>query len=116
MKLTSFDEKYNTSLALQDVYPKIAEDLLAAAQRDGELVYCVPGDPSVAVRRGSVAAALGAAGACSPVGCCEPKPSGLPHSRARRPAQEMTVKLLRQHGPAKGVKARHELPATRASW
>ena len=47
--LRSYDEVYESEATLQEVYPKIVEDLAAAAGEQGEhVVYAVPGDPCVA--------------------------------------------------------------------
>ena len=43
----SFDEVYQTCQRFEDVYAEIAERLLRAAERDGQVVYAVPGDPLV---------------------------------------------------------------------
>lgn len=43
----SFDEVYQTFERFEDVYAEIAERILAAAKRDGQVVYAVPGDPLV---------------------------------------------------------------------
>jgi tetrapyrrole methylase family protein / MazG family protein len=47
---TSFDHHYERSANVEDVYVSIVEDLLAAAAAHGEIVYGVPGSPSVAER------------------------------------------------------------------
>jgi tetrapyrrole methylase family protein/MazG family protein len=47
--LRSYDEVYESEATLQEVYPKIVDDLCAAATQRGEhVVYAVPGDPCVA--------------------------------------------------------------------
>ncbi len=46
----SFDEVYEQAEALADVYPEIVEQLVAAAQHHGEVLYAVPGSPLVAER------------------------------------------------------------------
>ena len=43
----SFDAVYQTFERFEDVYAEIAERILAAARRDGQAVYAVPGDPLV---------------------------------------------------------------------
>lgn len=43
----SFDEVYQTVERFEDVYAEIADRILAAARRDGQAVYAVPGDPLV---------------------------------------------------------------------
>ncbi len=43
----SFDEVYQTFERFEDVYAEIAERILDAARRDGQVVYAVPGDPLV---------------------------------------------------------------------
>ncbi len=43
----SFDEIYQTRDRFDDVYDEIAERVLAAGGRDGQVVYAVPGDPLV---------------------------------------------------------------------
>ena len=43
----SFDEVYEAFERFEDVYAEIAERILRAAQREGQIVYAVPGDPLV---------------------------------------------------------------------
>lgn len=43
----SFDEVYQSFERFEDVYAEIAARILAAARRDGQVVYAVPGDPLV---------------------------------------------------------------------
>ena len=43
----SFDEVYEAFDSFEDVYAEIAERVLRAAQREGQVVYAVPGDPLV---------------------------------------------------------------------
>jgi len=45
---TSFDEIYEHAASIDEVYPEIVERLIAAATRDGEVLYAVPGSPIVA--------------------------------------------------------------------
>jgi tetrapyrrole methylase family protein/MazG family protein len=44
----SFDRHYERAATVEEVYPSIVDDLLAAATEHGEVVYAVPGSPSVA--------------------------------------------------------------------
>ena len=46
----SFDERYETAAHIDDVYAGIVEDLVAAAEAHGEVLYAVPGSPRVAER------------------------------------------------------------------
>ena len=48
VQLRSFDDLYNSSATLQEVYPQISDRLLALAEEHGRVVYAVPGDPCVA--------------------------------------------------------------------
>lgn len=148
MKLFSFDEKYNTSLALEDVYPKVevqphAPALALHSGTCRQLAFldfdlfrntpCVAADrgrPARARGKGRKSRVLRAWGSVSG-GAPRlrlPRLAALPSLRrssillgrrllAREAArlkpvspayapQEMTVKLLRQHGPDRGVKAR----------
>lgn len=43
----SFDAVYQTFERFEEVYAEIAERILAAARRDGRVVYAVPGDPLI---------------------------------------------------------------------
>jgi tetrapyrrole methylase family protein/MazG family protein len=45
---SSFDQVYDTSERIEDVYPAIVEQLVAAAVEHGEVLYAVPGSPLVA--------------------------------------------------------------------
>lgn len=45
--LRSFDEVYEAFDQFDDVYAEIAERVLRTAQREGQVVYAVPGDPLV---------------------------------------------------------------------
>ena len=47
---TAFDSVYEVADAIDDVDPRIVEELLAAAREHGEVVYAVPGNPVVAER------------------------------------------------------------------
>ncbi len=47
---TSFDDVYETASTLEEVYRGITEILLRAAEREGEVLYAVPGSPLVAER------------------------------------------------------------------
>lgn len=47
---TSFDDVYETADELDDVYRTIVERLVAAANEHGEVLYAVPGSPSVRER------------------------------------------------------------------
>ena len=47
---TSFDSLYDSAASLDDVYAAIVETLVAAAAEHGEVLYLVPGSPSVAER------------------------------------------------------------------
>ncbi len=47
---TSFDAVYERAGSLDDVYPSIVELLVSAAEEHGEVLYLVPGSPSVAER------------------------------------------------------------------
>ncbi len=47
---TSFDPVYDAAESLADVYPAIVERLVAAAAREGVVLYAVPGSPFVAER------------------------------------------------------------------
>lgn len=44
----AFDEVYEAAEAIRDVYPEIVERLVAAAAEHGEVLYAVPGSPTVA--------------------------------------------------------------------
>lgn len=44
----SFDRIYDTAQRIEDVYPAIVEELVAAATAEGEVLYAVPGSPLVA--------------------------------------------------------------------
>jgi tetrapyrrole methylase family protein / MazG family protein len=46
----SFDHVYEQAERLEDVYPRIVEELVAAAAQHGEVLYAVPGSPTVAER------------------------------------------------------------------
>jgi tetrapyrrole methylase family protein/MazG family protein len=46
----SFDEVYDAARSIDDVYPAIADALAEAAERDGEVLLAVPGNPAVAER------------------------------------------------------------------
>ena len=46
----SFDDRYESEPSFDAVYRAIVADLLAAARRDGSVVYAVPGSPTVAER------------------------------------------------------------------
>ena len=46
----TFDAVYETAATIEDVYPAIAEALVAAAVIHGEVLYAVPGSPAVAER------------------------------------------------------------------
>jgi tetrapyrrole methylase family protein/MazG family protein len=46
----SFDEVYESASAMDDVYAQIADRLATAAAEHGEVLYLVPGSPSVAER------------------------------------------------------------------
>ena len=48
--LESFDARYDTADDLDAVYEEIAEALITAAATHGEVVYAVPGSPTVAER------------------------------------------------------------------
>jgi tetrapyrrole methylase family protein/MazG family protein len=45
---TSFDDRYEAEITMDAVYRGIVEDLVAAAEEQGEVLYAVPGSPSVA--------------------------------------------------------------------
>jgi tetrapyrrole methylase family protein/MazG family protein len=45
---TSFDDRYEAEITMDAVYRGIVEDLVAAAEEHGEVLYAVPGSPSVA--------------------------------------------------------------------
>ena len=47
---TTFDHLYETGATFDDVYERIADELLSAALRDGEILYAVPGSPLVLER------------------------------------------------------------------
>ena len=47
---TSFDARYEAEATMEDVYRGIVDDLVAAAVDHGEVLYAVPGSPSVAER------------------------------------------------------------------
>ncbi len=47
LRCQSFDDIYEAHEQFDDVYSEIAERVLEAARRDGEVVYAVPGDPLV---------------------------------------------------------------------
>ena len=44
----SYDDIYEAAVTLQEVYPRVVSHLLDAAEQQGDVVYAVPGDPSVA--------------------------------------------------------------------
>ncbi|HWW43767.1 MAG TPA: SAM-dependent methyltransferase, partial [Acidimicrobiia bacterium] len=46
----SFDHHYERGETIDGVYDAIVEDLVAAARRDGRVLYAVPGSPAVAER------------------------------------------------------------------
>ena len=50
IKYTTYDNFYENAVTFEDLYKKIAEDLLQRAEKDGDLVYAVPGSPLVAER------------------------------------------------------------------
>jgi tetrapyrrole methylase family protein/MazG family protein len=50
MTFTSFDHVYDEAESIGDVYPRIVDELVAAARAAGEVVYAVPGNPVVAER------------------------------------------------------------------
>lgn len=50
IKYTTYDNFYENVATFEDLYKKIAEDLLQRAEKDGDLVYAVPGSPLVAER------------------------------------------------------------------
>ncbi len=45
---TSFDDRYEAEMTMDAVYRGIVEELIAAADEHGEVLYAVPGSPSVA--------------------------------------------------------------------
>ena len=45
---TSFDDRYEAEVTMDAVYRGIVDDLVAAAAEHGEVLYAVPGSPSVA--------------------------------------------------------------------
>jgi tetrapyrrole methylase family protein / MazG family protein len=47
---TTFDDRYESSATLDEVYRGIVDDLAAAAEAHGEVLYAVPGSPTVAER------------------------------------------------------------------
>jgi len=50
LALRSFDDEYDRAGDVDDVYERIAAELLDAAASTGEVVYAVPGNPAVAER------------------------------------------------------------------
>jgi tetrapyrrole methylase family protein/MazG family protein len=46
----SFDEEYERAATVEEVYPRIVERLVAAAEEHGDVLYAVPGSPRVAER------------------------------------------------------------------
>jgi tetrapyrrole methylase family protein/MazG family protein len=48
LTIHAFDELYDRADRFERVYDQIAEQLVERAQHEGDLVYAVPGDPSVA--------------------------------------------------------------------
>ena len=50
LELRSFDDDYDAAADLDDVYDRIAAELLDVAATAGEVVYAVPGNPAVAER------------------------------------------------------------------
>jgi tetrapyrrole methylase family protein/MazG family protein len=50
VELRSFDDAYDRAGAVDDVYERIASELLDVAASSGEVVYAVPGNPAVAER------------------------------------------------------------------
>jgi tetrapyrrole methylase family protein/MazG family protein len=50
IELRSFDDAYDHAGAVDDVYARIASELLGVAASSGEVVYAVPGNPAVAER------------------------------------------------------------------
>ncbi|MHB8466039.1 MAG: nucleoside triphosphate pyrophosphohydrolase [Acidimicrobiales bacterium] len=46
----SFDRLYESAETIEEVYPAIVEELVAAAEAHGEVLYAVPGSPAVAER------------------------------------------------------------------
>jgi tetrapyrrole methylase family protein/MazG family protein len=49
-ELDSYDEVYESAASFDEVYATIVADLVARAEREGEVVYAVPGSPLVAER------------------------------------------------------------------
>ncbi len=47
LRCISFDDVYQTHEQFEDVYAEIADRILEAERRDGNVVYAVPGDPLV---------------------------------------------------------------------
>ena len=47
---TTFDGLYDAANTFDEVYERIADELIAAARRDGEVLYAVPGSPLVLER------------------------------------------------------------------
>jgi len=47
---TSFDNLYDSAATFDEVYERIATELIDAARRDGEVLYAVPGSPLVLER------------------------------------------------------------------
>lgn len=59
---TSFDHRYDEADTFDEVYRRVVDDLLAAADRDGEILYAVPGSPRVLERTTDLLDAEAAAG------------------------------------------------------
>jgi tetrapyrrole methylase family protein/MazG family protein len=82
LPLRSFDSLYEQAATLQDVYPLIAQQIIAQAQAGESVVYAVPGDPcvaerSVALLRESAATAGVPLRVLSGVSCLEPTLAAL---------------------------------------
>jgi tetrapyrrole methylase family protein/MazG family protein len=48
--VVSFDDAYEQAASFDEVYRRVVEDLVAAAEEHGEILYAVPGSPRVAER------------------------------------------------------------------
>jgi tetrapyrrole methylase family protein/MazG family protein len=65
IEFTSFDGIYDDAGSLDDVYERIADELLGAADAHGEVAYAVPGNPAVAERSVALLHERARAGRCT---------------------------------------------------
>ena len=58
MTFETFDSVYETAAHIDEVYPRIADALVASAGANGVVCYAVPGNPGVAERTVELLAAF----------------------------------------------------------